>query len=316
MKISREIKTGIIVVLGIALFIFGFSYLKSSPLFEGENTYYAKFNDIAGLLPGTMVSMKGTTIGKVTSIDFINENKEILVAFTVSSKLEFSKNSVAELFSASPLGGMSLQIVQVYDGAVFAKNKDTLPTRRKAGLVERLDPLQQNLDGVLGNADSLLVNVNSLLTKETKQDLNQTIKDLNTLIANFNQVTVRVNSLLAANQDKLDSSFKNLDKITQDFSKVSTQLSEADLSKTMKGFGESVEKLNALLSNIEKGEGSLGKLASDEAMYENLTEATKQLELLLQDFRLNPKRYVNVSVFGKKQKAYELPENDPAENNK
>merc|ERR1712000_285555 len=112
---------------------------------------------------------------------------------------------------------------------------------------------------------------------------------------------------------QLDSSLKNVNHITSNFSKLPDSLVSADLGKTLAEFQGTVSKLNGILAKIEEGEGSLGKLHKDDALYNNLAEASRELDLLLQDFRLNPKRYVNVSVFGKKQKDYTLPENDPAE---
>ena len=112
---------------------------------------------------------------------------------------------------------------------------------------------------------------------------------------------------------QLDSSLKNVNHITSNFSKLSDSLVNSDLGGTLTEFQTTVSKLNDILAKIERGEGSLGKLHQDDALYNNLADASKELDLLLQDFRLNPKRYVNVSVFGKKQKEYTLPENDPAE---
>jgi phospholipid/cholesterol/gamma-HCH transport system substrate-binding protein len=119
--------------------------------------------------------------------------------------------------------------------------------------------------------------------------------------------------LLENNKTQLDSSLKNVNHITSNFSKLSDSLVNADLGKTLAEFQGTVSKLNGILAKIEEGEGSLGKLHKDDALYNNLAEASRELDLLLQDFRLNPKRYVNVSVFGKKQKEYTLPADDPAE---
>ena len=313
MKLTRELKTGIITLGGIVLFIMGFSYLKASSLFDNEITLHAVYDDIAGLQTGTSVSMKGTNIGKVNGIKFINGNRQVLVSFSISNKVEFSKNSVAELFGSSPLGGMALSVEQVYDDAPMAKENDTLPTRKKAGLVERLDPLQKNIDGAINNVGSMFANVNSLLSEDKKMELKDGITKFSQLMVSLNQSATRLNAMLANNQTKLDSSIENINEITSNFAAVSKTLKDSNLSETIQNFGTSVENLNILLAKIERGEGSLGKLANDEELYNNLTNASRELDLLLQDFRLNPKRYVNVSVFGKKQKDYTLPENDPAE---
>ena len=138
------------------------------------------------------------------------------------------------------------------------------------------------------------------------------IVGLSALITSFKSSADKLNVLLEENQGQLDNSLKNVDNITTNFSKLSDSLANAGLAETVANFQTTVTRLNTVLGKIEKGEGSLGKLANDEKLYNNLADASRELDLLLQDFRLNPKRYVNVSVFGKKQKEYELPEDDPA----
>ena len=123
-----------------------------------------------------------------------------------------------------------------------------------------------------------------------------------------------MNDLLENNKQQLDNSIKNVNNMTENFSKLSDSLAGAGLASTMKNLQTTVTSLNSILKKVESGEGSLGKLTKDEELYTNLANASRELDLLLQDFRLNPKRYVNVSVFGKKQKDYTLPENDPADN--
>ncbi|MEC7770202.1 MAG: MlaD family protein [Bacteroidota bacterium] len=317
MKLSREIKTGIIVVAGIVAFIFGLSYLKSSPLFENNKTFYAVYDDVGGLQPGTTVSINGFNVGNVTNIKFKDSSGKLLVTLTVSNDFEFSENSIAELFDTGIIGGKGVQIVPVFDEAPIAKSGDTLPSKIKPGITElvqqKLTPLQLKVEGAVSNADSLLMNVNQILDEPTKKQLKQTIVSLNELVRSFKGSADNLNILLDNNKMQLDSSLKNVSHITSNFSKLSDSLVNSDLGGTLTEFQTTVSQLNDILAKIERGEGSLGKLHKDDALYNNLAEASRELDLLLQDFRLNPKRYVNVSVFGKKQKEYTLPENDPAE---
>nr|WP_321413185.1 MlaD family protein [uncultured Allomuricauda sp.] len=317
MKLSREIKTGIIVVAGIAAFIFGLSYLKSSALFENSKTFYAIYDNVGGLQPGTKVTINGFDVGNVTDIRFRDGSGKLLVTLTVTNEFEFSKNSVAELFDTGIIGGKGVQIVPVLDNAPSAQSGDTLQSQIKPGLTElvqqKLTPLQMKVEGAVSNADSLLMNVNQILDDPTKKQLQETITSLNQLVQSFKTSADNLNVLLDNNKMQLDSSLKNVSHITSNFSKLSDSLVNSDLGGTLTEFKTTVNKLNAILAKIERGEGSLGKLHQDDALYDNLAEASKELDLLLQDFRLNPKRYVNVSVFGKKQKEYTLPEDDPAE---
>lgn len=317
MKLSREVKTGIIVVAGIVAFIFGLSYLKSSPLFENNKTFYAVYDNVGGLQPGTQVSINGYNVGNVTGINFKDSSGKLLVTLSINNEFEFSENSIAELFDTGIIGGKGVQIVPVFDGAPRAKSGDTLQSQIKPGITElvqqKLTPLQMKVEGAVSNADSLLMNVNQILDDPTKRQLQQTIVSLNELVRAFKGSADNLNVLLENNKKQLDSSLKNVSHITANFSELSDSLVSADLGGTLAEFQTTVGKLNGILSKIEKGEGSLGKLHQDDALYDNLAEASRELDLLLQDFRLNPKRYVNVSVFGKKQKEYTLPQNDPAE---
>jgi len=317
LKISREIKTGIVVLGGILLFILGFSYLKSTPLFDNSKTFYAVYNHVGGLQAGTQVTINGFSVGKVNDIRFNDASGNLLVTFTVDNSFSFSKNSNAELYDTGIIGGKGIQIKPVFDGAVVAVSGDTLPSSIRPGLTElvqqRLTPLQAKVEGAVTNADSLLMNVNDILGPKTKKDLRESIEGLNTLVKSFQGSANSLNSLLADNQDNLNKSLSNLSIITENFNKLSDTLVNAGLGATIKNFQSTMGNINDLMAKIEGGEGSLGKLVNDKALYNNLNNASRELDLLLQDFRLNPKRYVNVSVFGKKQIDYAVPEEDPAE---
>ena len=317
MKISREIKTGIIVLGGILLFILGFSYLKSTPLFDNSKTFYAVYQHVGGLQSGTQVTINGFSVGKVNDIKFNDTSGNLLVTFTVDNSFTFSKNSSAELYDTGIIGGKGIQIKPVFDDAEMAKSGDTLPSSTRPGLTElvqqRLTPLQMKVEGAVTNADSLLMNVNDILDLKTRKDLRESIAGLNELVRSFQGSANSLNQILTDNKDDLDKSITNLGVITDNFSKLSDTLANAGLGETIKGLQSTMGKINDMMGKIEGGEGSLGKLVNDKELYNNLADASRELDLLLQDFRLNPKRYVNVSVFGKKQIDYTIPEEDPAD---
>lgn len=316
MKLSREIKTGIIVIGGILLFVMGYSFLKATPLFNNSKIFYAVYKHVGGLQPGTQVSINGFNVGNVNNITFKNGSGNLLVAFSVDSKFEFSKNSIAELYDTGIIGGKGIQINPVFDGAPVAKSGDTLSSNIKPGLTDllqqKLAPLQSKIEGAVSNADSLLINFNDVLDEETKRNLRESIQGLNVTVQSFQSSAATLNSLLADNKNKLDSSITNINTITTNFSAISDSIAQVGLSNTIRNLEATIGNLDKMLAKIESGEGTLGKLVNNDELYNNLSEASKELDLLLQDFRLNPKRYVNVSVFGKKQKEYEVPEADPA----
>ena len=316
MKISREIKTGIIVIGGILLFVLGFSFLKSNPIFDSSKTFYAVYSHVGGLQPGTQVTINGFSVGKVKEIRFLDTSGKLIVTFSVSDDFQFSKNSRAQLFDTGIIGGKGIQIIPRFDDAPMAISGDTLPTDTRPGLTElvqqKLTPLQLKVEGAVTNADSLLMNFNDVLDEDTKRNLQSSIEGLNALILSFKQTTSTLNRLLVDNHESLDASIQNINTMSSNFSKLSDTLANAGLGGTIERLDGTLNELNQVLAKIDQGEGSLGQLVNDKELYSNLNKSSKELSLLLQDFRLNPKRYVNVSVFGKKQKEYTLPENDPA----
>jgi phospholipid/cholesterol/gamma-HCH transport system substrate-binding protein len=272
---------------------------------------------VGGLQSGTQVTINGFSVGKVNDIKFNDASGNLLVTFTVDNSFSFSKNSSAELYDTGIIGGKGIQIKPVFDDADMAKSGDTLPSSTRPGLTElvqqRLTPLQMKVEGAVTNADSLLMNVNDILDVKTKKDLRESIAGLNILVKSFQGSANSLNSLLADNQENLNKSISNLSVITENFNKLSDTLANAGLGETIKKLQSTMGNINEMMAKIEGGEGTLGKLVNDKALYNNLADASRELDLLLQDFRLNPKRYVNVSVFGKKQIDYAVPEEDPAE---
>lgn len=317
MKLSRELKTGIIVIGGILLFIMGFSYLKSTPLFDNSKTLYAVYPNVGGLQSGTVVSINGFGVGKVNDIRFMDTQGNLVVTFTVSSDFQFSKNSTVELYDTGIIGGKGLQIMPIFDDGPTIQSGDTLSTETRPGLTElaqqKLTPLFRKFESAVTDADSVLMNVNDVLDTQTKKDLRNAINGLSELMVSLNVSATSLNSIIKDNKETLDSSLNNFETLTSNFAKLSDSLNNAGLGSTLASLQSTVASLDQILLKMQKGDGTLGKLMNDKELYANLTSASKELDLLLQDFRLNPKRYVNVSVFGKKQKDYTVPDNDPAQ---
>ena len=311
MKISREIKTAIIVLGGILLFILGYTYLKSNPIFRSYRTYYAVYDHVGGLAPATPITINGFPVGKVLQIRFLDEQGKLLVTFSMESDFQFSKNSKAELYDTGIIGGKSIQIIPVFDDSRLSVSGDTLPSSIRPGLTElvtqKLTPLQEMMENMVVSADSVLVGVTGILDEKTRQHIKRSISNLNTTIANFKRTSGTLNELMSNNKEKIDSAFENVGNITKNLSNVSDQLAGADYKKTVENLQAVADNFNKILSKIEAGEGTIGKLLKDEKMYKNLTDGSKQLELLLEDMRLNPKRYVHFSLFGKRAKSYKPP---------
>jgi secreted MCE family protein len=308
MKLSREIKTAIIVVAGIAAFYVGFNFLKSKSLFHKTNTFYAYLPHSGGLKTGTQITVNGVKVGTIEAVTLEEKTARIKITMECSEDFTFSKNSVAELYN-SILGGAGLQIIPAFDNAPIAVSGDVLEARIQedmlASISSSIKPTQEKLNHLLNQADTTLTGVNKILDTKTTDDLKNAITELSNTMHNLNKASVTLNNMLLANQASLQSTLQNANKISGDLAKVTSELSEADIDKVVISAQNALTNLNTLLAEIENGKGTIGKLLKDDALYNDLDKSAKQLELLLQDFRLNPKRYVHFSVFGKKAKVYE-----------
>ncbi|MND82647.1 hypothetical protein D3C80_744860 [compost metagenome] len=175
---------------------------------------------------------------------------------------------------------------------------------------KQLEPMQKKLEKVMLNVDDLISGLNNVLDKKTQEDLKVSLAELSKTMVQFHKATVGINELLDDNKGQINGIVTNFNKVSGDFSKISDSLNKADLGKTVKNLNATLAKVDGTMADLEAGKGSAGKLLKDEALYENIKDATKEMELLLEDVRLHPTRYVNVSLFGKKNKPYVAPEND------
>lgn len=314
MKLSREIKTAILVIASILLFIWGYSYLKGKDLLTSYKSLYVEYENVEGLTISAPVTIKGLTIGKVSSIEIKNDTGKILVELQIKSDYPISKSSLAEIYAPSPIGGRQIAIILNNEDKSIAESGDFLKSSSKLGLTDALalqiEPLKDKIEKLLNNANVMLESVNQILDAKTKENLKSSISNLNETLAGFKSVSNEANGLLADNKDKIGNSMSNLEKATSNFSKLSDSLAKINLEPTIKKLEATLTNADKVMAEIQSGNGTMGKLMNDETLYNNFAKTSKELELLLQDLRLNPTRYVNVSLFGKKNKPYIAPTND------
>ncbi|MDD3721432.1 MAG: MlaD family protein [Lutibacter sp.] len=311
MKITRELKTGIVAITVIALFIWGYNYLKGLNLFDSASkTYFTEYSNVEGLNTASIVTLNGLEVGKVIAVKFNKEPNKLgwlIVEFSVETDLEFSKNSIAKIYSASLMGGKSLALVPSYEGEM-AKPGDYLLGETEADVItsvsENLKPLFEKVGNAMISADSVLVGINEIMDAKTKANLKSSIAQLNETVSNFNAISKSVNEMVTTNKVKIGNTLTNAELMTNNFAKLSDSLANSNLGTTIKNLEATVNSLNSILANVESGEGTLGKFLKDEEMYNNLTSASKELNELLRDIKLHPKRFVHFSLFGKKEKGY------------
>ena len=314
MKITREIKTAILVIASILLFIWGYSFLKGRDLFTNYKTFFVEYKSVEGLATSAPVTLNGLVIGKVTSITINQNTGVLLVQLQIKTDFPISKSSIASIYEPGFIGGKQIAIVPNFEDKTLAVDGQMLQGGVKLGLTDKvgdqLAPLQEKLEKLLGSTEKLINGLNNVLDPQGQQELKITLAELSKTMEQFHRATSSVNALLDANKTNLTSTVTNLNKVSGNFSKISDSLTKADLGKTVKNLNATLAKVDGIMNGLAAGKGSMGKLLNDEAFYENIKTSTKELELLLQDIRLYPTRYVNISVFGKKNKPYVGPTND------
>jgi phospholipid/cholesterol/gamma-HCH transport system substrate-binding protein len=311
LKITKEIKTGILVLSSIALFIWGYSYLKGRDLLNEYKIIYVEYDNVEGLASNAPITINGLVVGKVSNITLQNTTGKLLVELQVKSAFPFSKSSIVAIYEPGLIGGKQIQIIPNFDDKNLAVNGDTLKSDVKKGLTDlvadKLSPLQEKVEKMVVNADLLLKNLNDVLDTKSKENLKSSISNLNETLAGFNTAAKNVNTILVDNKGKIDGTLSNLNKVSSDFTKISDSLSKANFGQIVKNLEKTLVSVDKIMSEVQSGKGTFGKMLKDESLYNNLDKTSKELELLLQDVRLNPTRYVNVSVFGKKNKPYTSP---------
>ena len=308
---SKELKTGIVAIVIIFIFIWGYNFLKGQNLFDGNTRYFkVEYTNIGGLTKSSSVTINGLKVGKVIDIAFNQSDDkkgQLVVNFAIEKDFEFSKTSVVKIYSPSPLGGSNLAIIPNYDGEMAISGdylKGQIESSLFTSIGERLDPIQAKLEMVMVSADSLFKNVNNVLDTNTQKSLKNSVTSLETTLGEVQKMMLSVNGMIDATSSDLKESVQNTKKITANFAKVSDTLANANIGAVINKAEITLNSVNLMLAGIHAGKGTVGKLITDDAMYNNLTSMSKELENLLREMKMNPKRFVHFSLFGKKAKPY------------
>ncbi|GIR98054.1 MAG: organic solvent ABC transporter substrate-binding protein [Flavobacteriaceae bacterium] len=305
MKLSYEIKTALLVMSGIFLFIVMINYLKSNDIFVSDRSFFAIYEDVEGVSTGTPVTISGFNVGSVQDISFFGDDAKLLLKFRVENDFEFSSNSIAQIYETGLIGGKALAIIPV-NGKNLAISGDTLQSDIAPGLTElvndKLSPLQEKIESMVVSADSLLIAVNSVFDIETKQNLTTSIENFSATIQSAKKSVDVLEEVLGNNENRLNSIIVNADQSLKNFSNLSENFDELDL--VIENLSKSSTNINSITSEIKSGNGLVNKVVYDEVFVESLDQISSNINLLLEDLRMNPKRYVHFSLFGKKNKTY------------
>jgi len=319
-KLSKEFKIGIVAVLTLIGFFMLFNFLKGQNIFSSGRLFTVKYENVNGLAPSKPVSVNGLRVGQVKEIKIIDTAKPIYfeVVISVEKNIEFSKKTIAEIYEPGIMSGPEVRLVLDY-GPDIAKDGDYLQGRIAGGMLDgftkQLSPTQAKLDSVLLSFNQTLGSVNNVLDPSTQQDIKAMLRNLNHTIDSFDKTAKSLtetsnsaNRLIATNEKTLNTTLTNASatmasaKATVDkFGKTADKLNALELDQVIKNFENASKNLNTLLEDMNNGKGSLGKLAKDETLANELEATIKNMNELVTDLKKNPSRYVNISVFGKKQ---------------
>ena len=305
MRFTKEIGIGILVILGTLMSVFSYNYLKGINLFEKTRTFKVIYTKVDGLSPSNPVTLNGYKIGKVQKINFnSNDTKELIVDIVIENDVKFSKTSKAELYETGLIGGKAIAIVPDYDNNAIAQSGDYLIGSIKPGftdLVNQIMPqIQLQLETVMKKAGIVLSNINTLFDEETKKSLKSSIDQFANLTNNLSETFRNVDAFIKDNSPNLTTTIDNLNATSLKMKDMSNSMSEVDLNLILTNLDSTISNLNNITNKLNQGEGTVGKLIYDDGLFKNLDNATKNLEELIEDIKLNPKRYVHFSIFGKK----------------
>ena len=312
-KISKYTKLGFVVISCMAILIWGINYLKGIDLLKKSDDYYVIYEKIDGLLESSTVTINGYKVGQVTDIDFASDySGRILVTMSLTGNFKIAKGSTAKIISSDIMGTKSIQLEIIHSGEYYAPD-DTIPGSVEGDLKELVSmqvlPLKQKAEELIASMDSALTIVTAVFNKQTQKNLTESFENLNRTIINIQSASAELNKIMS--NGKINSIVTNLDHVTGTFSKNSAQittiiknlsslsdsLAKLEISPVFEQISSSVAGIDTIIQKLNSKESSAGLLMNDPVLYDNLSNLTGSLDLLLKDVRNNPKRYVHFTGF-------------------
>lgn len=314
MAISKEVKTGVMVSISIVVIAVGSYFLKGFNIFSSDRNYYCYFDNVQGLAPAATIQVKGMVVGNVSEI-ILQGNDKVKVVLAVNKKVKLPKGTTATLFSPDLMSGKALRL-DLGTGNDILEDGATIDTKLELGTVEKLgsqiDPVLANANQIIYRLDSIMATIQSIMSPETKEHIENSVASLDATMKNFAGLSASLNkesSQLAGiirNTNTITATVannsQNIDEIVSNLKNTSAQLSKAELDKTILKLEGTLSETQNLLNKINKGEGSLGMMANDKQLYQNLSSSLSSLDLLLGDLKKHPSRYINIRLFGKAPK--------------
>lgn len=316
MKISNETKVGILATFAIVIIILGVNFLKGKNVFSRNINLYAKYPSVDGLAASNPVIMYGLKVGQVDELILMEvpegENR-ITVKFHIYGDVEIAENSTAKIISSDLLGSKAIEIIPG-NGKELASRNDTLPGEVELSLSQSISkvvaPVQEKIEKLVGSVDTIVTGLNSVFNEQTQSDLRLSFGSIKVSLQNVEGTTKTLDQFVNSETGRLSAILANVNSISanikdnnaaitraiENFSGISDSLRSANLKQTLLEANSAVTKFSAIVSKIERGEGSVGLLMNDRKLYDNLQNASKNLDRLVIDLKANPSRYINMSI--------------------
>ena len=296
---TKSILIAVSLIVAMVLFVWGFNFLKGKSILNNQYNFYAVYNNSKGLLPGDLVTINGMQVGTVSSLKFHpKQDGSIVVEFTTNNKLNIPDNSVVKL-SSSLMGSVSLNLI-LGNSDVFAQSGDTLMAALDNGamdmVAETIMPLKDNLETLLVSLNDLTSNLNDLLNQGLKNSINEGVSSFASSMNNIETISSDLQQLVDSNDGKLTMVVNNLETITDNFGVVSDSLKNIDYNHLVLSLENCLAEFNTLMTGINEGEGSIGRLVKEDSLYYNVNEAIFTLQSILKEIQEDPKK-IKLSVF-------------------
>ena len=316
MKISNEVKVGIIVTAAIVALVWGINYLKGVDIFSRTTKVYAVYDSVEGLVKSNAVILRGYRIGQVQKLEFLPDKSGRMVAtIYISQKVFVSKNSVAQIINSDFFGGKAVNIDLGNDPDPVQEG-DTLKSEVISGLSEQIGPIKDKAESLIQSLDSVANSLHLLLDEKSRKNLSKSFESLAKILGDFENTSHHLDYMVSSDQSKLNRMIANAESISgnlknnnekisnilDNFSQISDSLAKANFANTLLNTNKAMSEMASIMQKINKGEGSLGMLVNNDSLYKNLSSTAADLDTLLIDLKANPKRYVHFSMFGKSGK--------------
>lgn len=296
---TKSILIGLSFIAAIALFVWGFNFLKGKSILRHQSNYYILCNDSQGLLPGDIITINGMQVGTITSLKFHpSQDGSIVIEFIMNNEINIPKNSTIKIVK-SLMGYANLNLI-LGDSKELAQSGDTLQCSFDAGtmgmITESIMPLKNNLESLLVSLNQLTTNLNDLLNSELKSNINKGVSSLASSMDNINEISYDLQVLTDSKDGKLTMIVNNLETITENFGTVSDSLKNIDYNHIVNSLEDCISEFNILIEGINNGEGSAGLLMKNDSLYHNVNETVATLQSILEEIKANPKK-IKLSVF-------------------